>query len=1070
MREKSKFLFIIFCFLIFTQQLVFAFNKDDILFYASFDKGFKPDIAKGSFLFTLHGKPELCDGHIGKALLYENQVSGVVYELKGNFNPKQGTIAFWVSADNWRGDDPNVFQYYFSTYGGRPNIIIQHLWHYRSINFILFKGNSYVGGFPTGLHQGRIPTYDRSLADATSYLQKGIWYHIAFTWRAGEIASFLNGKEYGKRKDPGIKIIREGTKFCIGFPPYNAPIAFDILCDKQALPQLKKHWRTKIDEFVILRKRLFPSQITKLYQMGPVEYAKKQESDPSELSIANYPSLGFVKVTIVPGVDRKEIGKIEAALYPQNSDTPLERKTFNLNSSGIAIGKISTDSLKDGKYRVKAIIYDKQNHEISSSGFKEFEILHEVWWNNKIGLEDKLLPPWTPMELKKDTVLCWGREYRFDKSPFPKEIVTQKVQILSLPMKLVATIAGEKIRPVWEKPHFPIVKDTRIRRVQKGHLGTIDVEIDTTIEFDGLAIVDMRFIPKRKSTIDILYLDIPFKKENSIFMYRPGIYTGFSPKEKINFKTNEVWLGDDKIGFYWMTEDYKGWKLTYWNQSLEFIPGKDTSVLRVNFINKMAVLDKPFTIRFMYEATPVKPRPKNWRRHRMLHYSVKREGNKYNADLCLEPSDSWPAFSYSARPDPNSGFSSWKEYVESRKKTTTYNYILRSYGIKFLPYTNLCCRACRYRYKPNDWVPEYKRYSDEWKVVPENIKICKRSSGGIGHWYSVCPGSKLYRDYWTWQVVNVIIDKDVLDYDGLYFDIFNPRYCKHQEHGCGWIDEKGELQPSLPILGTRKLMRRIYAGVKAKKPDAILVGHCSGYLNMAYAAFVDMYFKGEEFRGSRLLARSGHYADIFRLDYARAAFTGKQFGVIPIHISEVAPQVKGKGKMYLDTPEEKSKQFKYNFYRGTRELMAILLLHDSLMFRQSEDPNALREAWNAHDRFGLGEEDVLFTGYWEIGDEIRCSNDKIKISYYKRPGKRVMLVVSNLTPLIQEFTITINPKKLDLPEGELIAIDGEISGKVDPLPNFDGRNLKIRVRDYDFKNIIIGGKEDMKEAMKPLNR
>ena len=354
----------------------------------------------------------------------------------------------------------------------------------------------------------------------------------------------------------------------------------------------------------------------------------------------------------------------------------------------------------------------------------------------------------------------------------------------------------------------------------------------------------------------------------------------------------------------------------------------------------------------------------------------------------------------------------------------------------------------------------------------------------------MCPNSKLYRDYWTWQVANVIMGKSWLNIDGLYYDIFRPGLCKHMEHGCGWLDNTGKIQGSMPIIKSRELMKRIYTAVKKEKPEMMMMGHCSSHVNMAFAGFVDIVLDGEQFRGSRFIARSGHYSDSLTNDWMRSVFTGRQYGFVPAQCSEVGHFVEGKGKIYKNcsdkgkiTPETDAEAFSlrkymdpsnewfaYNYYRGTRELLAILLLHDSLMSGQQEDDLAFFEAWNSHDRFGLQEKDVEFTGYWENGDEIKCNNEKVKVSSYRRPGKRIMLVISNLTPEEQKLEIEINPEKFTLPDEDLIAVNGESPEQIFPLSCFDGRKLKNSLRDYDYANIIIGPRSSMIDVMNPLKR
>ena len=66
------------------------------------------------------------------------------------------------------------------------------------------------------------------------------------------------------------------------------------------------------------------------------------------------------------------------------------------------------------------------NQEIQKEKQREIE-----WKNNKIGCYQKLMKPWTPMEVKNNTVLCWGRQYIYKNTLFPKQIVSAGENLLN---------------------------------------------------------------------------------------------------------------------------------------------------------------------------------------------------------------------------------------------------------------------------------------------------------------------------------------------------------------------------------------------------------------------------------------------------------------------------------------------------------------------------------------------------------------------------------------------------------------------------------------------------------------
>ncbi len=69
------------------------------IFYVSYDNGFAPDIAGGSYDFLKISDVKLGAGKFGQAAKMEND-SQIEYSGAGNFNIERGTIAFWFNP-NW---------------------------------------------------------------------------------------------------------------------------------------------------------------------------------------------------------------------------------------------------------------------------------------------------------------------------------------------------------------------------------------------------------------------------------------------------------------------------------------------------------------------------------------------------------------------------------------------------------------------------------------------------------------------------------------------------------------------------------------------------------------------------------------------------------------------------------------------------------------------------------------------------------------------------------------------------------------------------------------------------------
>ena len=76
------------------------------IFYTSYDNGFKPDIAGGSYNFLKISDAKLGSGKFGQAAKIEGD-SQIGYSRTGNFNIESGTIAFWLNSSYDSDNDKN---------------------------------------------------------------------------------------------------------------------------------------------------------------------------------------------------------------------------------------------------------------------------------------------------------------------------------------------------------------------------------------------------------------------------------------------------------------------------------------------------------------------------------------------------------------------------------------------------------------------------------------------------------------------------------------------------------------------------------------------------------------------------------------------------------------------------------------------------------------------------------------------------------------------------------------------------------------------------------------------------
>jgi len=290
------------------------------------------------------------------------------------------------------------------------------------------------------------------------------------------------------------------------------------------------------------------------------------------------------------------------------------------NSQGIWQGNIDVRSLSPGGYTLSAVISRGE----SSKVLDQIEVNKPAtpeWYNCKLGLEDKLLPPWTPMKYAKNKIECWGREYVFNGAGFPSGIISQSRQILAGPVLMHAIVDGKAVTFALKSKKIEYVKDTRVALNSLSSGGGLAMSTRSEVEFDGMARFDTKIKSIGAGKIQELYMDIPLKKEASIlfdadptepvltgsFPYWRGGPGGLMPKTKIAGPfTPHIWIGNDDIGLVWFAESQKMWANKDQNKAIEIIPGKNNNILRIHYVDYPISAKEALAFTFGLQATPVK--------------------------------------------------------------------------------------------------------------------------------------------------------------------------------------------------------------------------------------------------------------------------------------------------------------------------------------------------------------------------------------------------------------------------------------------------------------------------------
>jgi hypothetical protein len=997
---------------------VSALDMDDVLFSASFDKGFDADISKGKNKASVNGEPKLVPGRKGKALKVRNGKDFLAYALKDNLNPSQGTISFWLSAgDNWDGSMGKALQVLMHTGVHSPQkLVIQTLWPWSGVMSMMYNNGTPIGGFPA-CRSVSAPV--KLSDDLMSVLRPGEWYHYLITWRDGYMAIYLNGKRMNYMKHVGVQMRRPGYKFFIGWDKKNAPVFFDPGCEKTAQPLADTPWESLLDDVTILRTFVSDKQAEKIFKQGALEYAKLAEPSDMDIEAEFYQTPANLEVKLLaPG---REVKKGEVLIIDVDNKTV---KNIPFEMSAEEYDKTFAVDLKTlplGKYRAKAKL---------ATGFEtdatEFEKVHPEWMGNQLGAGDVVLPPWMPIKVaqgEKDvTVSVWGREYKFN-GPLPESILSQKESILTAP---VNWFYGKKSVPViWSKPEVVSSSPTKVELSSVGKLGAYEIKAVTRIEYDGMVWSEFNFKSDKAQSIDKAFVDIPLSKENCVFLQHRNRRDNWFPKKSWS-RAFEPYLlvSNDKAGIEWFAESDQWWHAAEPQKALEVSMTKKGGNIRLNIINDPIEMPKEFKISFGLMATPVRPRPKKWRGYGNNNpYRMGRP--EIFTPMALDYS--WWSITPGAL-IPNYEDKKHRRYPKP---------------MLWLPFTSGTFRGARYFGEKDLYklLPEWKQFAPEWRNVP--VRVDLRSKPGWNE-ARIIP-SKSYTQKYAWEVNEFFKNYDP---DGLYFDGYPSKDISSALNaGFGYIDRDGSVKPTWPILAGREFMRRVYALISKYRPNGVIMLHPSNCLIVPVMSFSHSIYDGEFMGWSDIRAKmkKGGLRAGLSDDKLRVIFSYKMLGHIPtIDTRFVHRNVQG----------ERLKK--------ARMIMGLFLLNDIHGWGSVDGYNQVMTY--PIDWWGIADPDVEFHGYWEQNPAADAGWAS-RSSAYVNPKKNTALIITlndsgysrNPERFAKEgkynYDLKLNLEKLGFEPGKFRAYNVESLGKLE-FPVKDGNIIPLTM--YGQQVRLIG--------------
>ena len=302
---------------------------------------------------------------------------------------------------------------------------------------------------------------------------------------------------------------------------------------------------------------------------------------------------------------------------------------------------------------------------------------------------------------------------------------------------------------------------------------------------------------------------------------------------------------------------------------------------------------------------------------------------------------------------------------------------------------------------------------------PKNIRD-ERDVGAAN--YKVCVNS-FFAEWMAYGIGKMI---DEYKIGGIYFDNCTIRSCTNTLHGCGYVDPKGQVKPTVPFYAMRNFMMMVRNEFAKRNVVPHLWCHAAEYPGQVN--FIDYSALGEGCVTTDL-------TKLLSLAEFRANYIGpNQLG----YIRMILPQ--------FNLTEEYRKNKKYE-KQWTRTALALALPHGTRIWPAWCDTAPIFKVNDIMRQLGKGA--ITFLPYWQWEMANKLSDNKLLLTLYLKSDK-ALLAVGNLATESQKAVIPITEIKRMLPEYKTI------TDPMDGLPVADeSGNITFEVGPKDFRLLFL---------------
>ncbi len=730
-----------------------------------------------------------------------------------------------------------------------------------------------------------------------------------------------------------------------------------------------------------------------------------------------------------------------------------------------------------GKY-TGALVLNHEDGEKRMEDVFSFEEKSFEWLGNKFGVSEKIMPPFTPITLDDANVLSTVlRRHALAANGLLAQVNAKGNDILEGPMSFHLIANGTSLKESNAKLSVVEKKDNRVVTESDADFGEWRYHATTEWDYDGFALVKVKFTPANKDVLDALTMTIPLKRSAATLYHalvdaargNPG---GLIPagegcvwdscglprqrnKQGMIVVPGEfvpyIWVGGEERGLCLLFDSPKGFALEDGRPMLKLIRHGDVVELQCDIINlKGGNKGEPIEFSFGYQVTPVKPIMKEWRK-----WSFEL-GNKLpgmRAVQIVENKEDFGIFSsFGVVPDGND-YSYAKAVRETIKKRRV------PYELMDKIHTDAKEKLQEKQKRITGKVDEKQiaRTLNEMETrfmqhgMTEDVVIPYSCQSLIdmndeAYQYHKAEWATRYQ-YREGIIDRIYMTKRAIEYelwayrkmlqagaDGIYLDeVFVQPQTNPDLSTCR--DYKGRVIPEMGLLRNREMNKRLAQmmfdmGLK-DRPFCI---HMTNTNIIPVFAFANIYLAWEYWMNENFITQ-------FPLDYNRTVPSGLQCGVIPIALMNVR---------LAERSQITHEEFINRYNRLFRTGLGLMLQHGIYTFtRYWKDNTEQYKARYVLWAFGTHKDDCSFMPYWEAPLPFKAS-DGFVMGAYKR-GHSALLILTNLGKAATA-RVEINAKELSITEGAVL-IDA-MTGEKFPLPF-----AEIPVPECEFRILFAGPSE-----------